>query len=340
MSRRHHFTLCSVERAGYVTGNFESVRSVRPMAHLPSELDGAAPGEAEPSTPARRKVPSARQGRFLVFAATGVTAALGWAYLAATVLALPTVLRPALGPGMNLLSLGETSPVPAFLTALCVPITLAGGFDPAAIAVTVAMWAAMVFAMMLPSAVPMFQTYSNIAAEASRKGERVPSLLVLAAGYITVWLVFAVAASLAQIGLVLLGTMSPAMTPLAPALAGTTLIAAGLYQFTPAKYACLTRCRAPFSILAARWRTTAHGMYRLGLEEGLFCLGCCWALMVVMFAVGVMNIVWMAVFTVLMVAEKTVTGRTLPFAIGVALVVWGAMLLSLSEPGRRLIGID
>jgi predicted metal-binding membrane protein len=280
-----------------------------------------------------------RRSRALVYGATAVAVLLGWAYLVAVVLAVPDVARGNLGPGMNLTALGSGPSIPTFLLALCAPTTLATGIDTATAAVTFAMWVAMVFAMMLPSAVPMFTTYSDIAAEAARKQMRVPSVLVLAGGYVSVWVAFAVAATVAQLGLVWLGTLSPAMTPLAPALAGTTLIGAGAYQFTSAKYACLVRCRAPFSILFTRWRTSAHGMYRLGLEEGLFCLGCCWALMVVMFAVGVMNVVWMAVLTVLMVAEKATSGRGLTWGIGTGLMVWGVLLLAVSQPGRRLMGL-
>lgn len=306
----------------------------QPLHHsVPSGDDGPA---ASDPLPARHPL---IRSRTLVYAATAVAVLLGWAYLATVVLSVPDAARGALGPGMNLTALGSGPAIPTFLLALCTPATLATGIDPAAAAVTFAMWAAMVFAMMLPSAVPMFTTYSDIAAEAARKKMRVPSVFVLAGGYVSVWLAFAVLASAAQLALVWLGTLSPAMTPLAPALAGTTLIAAGAYQFTSAKYACLVRCRAPFSILFTRWRTSAHGMYRLGLEEGLFCLGCCWALMVVMFAVGVMNVVWMAVLTVLMVAEKTASGRGLTWGIGIALIAWGGLLLAVSEPGRRLMGL-
>ncbi|MEW5421869.1 DUF2182 domain-containing protein [Amorphus sp. 3PC139-8] len=296
---------------------------------------GAATPDLEPVKP----LLTPKRGRVLVIVAVALAALIGWLYLAATVMAVPEALRSALGPGMNLLNVGGSPQVPAFLTALCAPVTLANGIDPTTVAVTVAMWAAMVFAMMLPTAVPMFTTYAAIAGRARRNGERVPSMGLLGAGYVSVWVAFAVVAGAAQLGLVALGTMSPAMTPLAPALAGTTLMAAGLYQLTPAKYACLTRCRAPFSILASRWRTTDYGMFRLGLEEGVYCLGCCWALMVVMFAVGVMNVVWMAIFTVLMVAEKAGSGRALPRGIGIALLLWGAMLFTLSEPGRRLLGL-
>lgn len=306
----------------------------QPLHHPVSSGDGAPAGP--PRAPSRSPL---THSRTLVYAATALAVLLGWTYLGAVVMSVPEVARGSLGPGMNLTALGSGPAVPAFLLAICTPATLATGIDPAAAAVTFAMWVAMVFAMMLPSAVPMFSTYSDIAAEAARKQMPVPSVFVLAGGYVSVWIGFAVLATAAQLGLVWLGTLSAAMTPLAPALAGTTLIAAGVYQFTSAKYACLVRCRAPFSILFARWRTSAHGMYRLGLEEGLFCLGCCWALMVVMFAVGVMNVVWMAVLTVLMVAEKTASGRGLTWSIGIALIAWGALLLAVSEPGRRLMGL-
>lgn len=306
----------------------------QPLHHPAPSGNGPPPG----APPAPAGSPLVRS-RMLVYAATAVAVLLGWAYLGAVVLAVPDAARATLGPGMNLTALGAGPSIPAFLLALCAPTTLATGLDTATVAVTLAMWVAMVLAMMLPSAVPMFTTYSDIAAEARRKQMRVPSVLVLASGYVSVWIAFAVAATAAQLLLVWLGTLSPAMTPLAPALAGTTLIAAGAYQFTSAKYACLVRCRAPFSILFTRWRTSAHGMYRLGLEEGLFCLGCCWALMVVMFAVGVMNVVWMAVLTVLMVAEKTGSGRALTWGIGAGLIAWGGLLLAVSEPGRRLMGL-
>ncbi|WP_018697928.1 DUF2182 domain-containing protein [Amorphus coralli] len=280
-----------------------------------------------------------RRGTAVTVATTLVAALLGWIYLVFVVLAVPEPLRANLGPGMNLTTLGGAPDVPAFLAALCVPATLTTGVDWTALAVTFAMWVAMVFAMMLPTAIPMFATYSRILADTAQTGQRRPSRTLLAAGYTSVWVGFALVATLAQTGLVWLGTLSPAMTPLAPALAGMTLIAAGLYQFTPAKYACLVRCRAPYSVLYARWRSTGFGMLRLGVEEGLFCLGCCWTLMLVMFAVGVMNVVWMALFAALMVAEKMGTGRKLTVGIGIGLVVWGVLLVAVSEPGRRLIGM-
>ncbi|MDQ0315927.1 DUF2182 domain-containing protein [Amorphus orientalis] len=278
---------------------------------------------------------ASRHGAVLI-AVAGV-AALGWIYLTMTVLAVPDGPRGALGPGMNLLAFG--APVPAFMEALCVPVTLATGLDPQALAVTLAMWIAMVFAMMLPSAAPMIQAYSSALRDLEPSKRKAQRLVALSAGYVSVWTGFAVVACAAQIALVFVGTLSPAMTPLAPALAGMTLLAAGLYQFTPAKQACLGRCRAPVSQAAVRWQIRARSAYRVGLEEGLYCLGCCWALMVVMFAVGIMNVVWMAVLAILMVAEKVTSGMVLPRAVGTGLVVWGALLVLISQPGRLLLGI-
>ena len=133
--------------------------------------------------------------------------------------------------------------------------------------------------------------------------------------------------------------MSPLMEPVADVLAGTTLVAAGIYQFTPAKAACLTRCQNPFPYFFSRWTDKTAGVFRLGLEQGLFCLGCCWALMIVMFAVGVMNVVAIAVLTLIMAIEKTVPLRWISHGVGVLLLAAGALVLLFSEPGRALCGL-
>jgi predicted metal-binding membrane protein len=98
---------------------------------------------------------------------------------------------------------------------------------------------------------------------------------------------------------------------------------AGAYQFTPLKHACLTRCRSPFPVLFGRWSDRRAAIYRLGLEEGLNCLGCCWALMLLMFAVGVMNIVWMVALAIVSMVERVTTGRVVPYGVGVVLVLIG-----------------
>jgi predicted metal-binding membrane protein len=105
---------------------------------------------------------------------------------------------------------------------------------------------------------------------------------------------------------------------------GAVFIGAGVYQFSALKHACLTQCRNPFQFFFSNWATTPRGVFKLGLRQGLFCLGCCWAMMLVMFAVGVMNVVWMAALGILMTVEKLGTGKRLTYAIGIGLILIGA----------------
>jgi len=186
-----------------------------------------------------------------------------------------------------------------------------------------ALWAAMVLAMMLPGAAPMILTYAEIADTAARKGERIVSPLTLAAGYCAVWLGFALAAALLQSGLAMI-----ALPQRAAMLVSAALFAgAGLYQFTALKHACLSRCRSPFSFFFLNWKTTARGVFGLGLRQGLACLGCCWAMMALMLAAGVVNAAWMAALAVFMTVEKMTAGRAVSRLGGAALIGIGFLLL-------------
>ena len=160
--------------------------------------------------------------------------------------------------------------------------------------------------MMLPTAGPMILTYAEIADTAARKREPAASPLVLTAGYVAVWLGFALAATALQFALT-----QPALLDAGRGesrwLAGAIFIGAGLYQFSALKQACLTLCQRPFPFFFANWTAEPRGVFRLGLRQGLYCLGCCWALMLVMFAVGAMNVVWMAALGVVMTIEKMTT---------------------------------
>lgn len=202
--------------------------------------------------------------------------------------------------------------------ALCRPIEgSSGGGD---IVLTLAMWCAMVFAMMLPSAAPMVFTYAEIADTAARKGERIVSPFVLTAGYVAAWLGFALLATAAQVTLA-----STSVTPATPFFAAALFIGAGLYQFTSLKQACLHQCRSPFPFFFANWSTTPRGVFRLGLRQGLYCLGCCWAAMLLMFALGAMNIVWMAALGALMTAEKLARGVWFARALGSGFITIGIL---------------
>jgi predicted metal-binding membrane protein len=218
---------------------------------------------------------------------------------------------------------GISGMLPVPLQALCRP--LFGSQTPGA--VVVLMWAAMTLAMMLPTAGPMILTYAEIAETAARKGERIVSPLVLAAGYATVWLGFALAASMLQLLLTRLALLDASMTSASSLFSGAIFLGAGLYQFTPAKHACLTQCQRPFPFFFTHWETRPKGVFRLGLHQGLHCLGCCWALMLVMFAVGAMNVVWMAGLGIVMTVEKIGSGRTFSHVVGAALILAGVAFL-------------
>jgi len=271
-------------------------------------------------------------------AAVVALAALGWIYLG---LMVGTTLQAghgsAAGTGLlDLIAAGRLDAAGrAVWTALCrpawdhashvsMPAGLSGVADVALIAL---MWSAMTFAMMLPTAGPMVLTYAEIAETAAARGERIVSPLVLTAGYISVWLVFAVAATALQWGLVRLALLDHALVSASALFSGAIFIAAGVYQFSALKHACVTMCQRPFPDLFARWSGEPGGVFRLGVRQGLFCLGCCWATMLVMFAVGVMNVVWMAALGVVMAVEKI--SRTMRFsrAVGVVFIAAGVVFV-------------
>jgi predicted metal-binding membrane protein len=255
-------------------------------------------------------------------------AALGWLYLALLLAHMGGALG-ALGPGMTALDL-----FPRAIAVLCRP-TFGLGMPEGAwgfggFAVVALMWAAMVLAMMLPSAGPMILTYAEIAETAARKGERIVSPFVLASGYTAVWLGFAVAAMLAQFAFTRAALIDTGMASASALFSGAIFIGAGLYQFSALKHTCLTQCRQPFPFFFAHWETSARGVFRLGLKQGLYCLGCCWAMMLVMFAVGVMNVIWMAALGIVMTLEKIASGKRLTYGFGAALIAIGIVFVLVS----------
>jgi predicted metal-binding membrane protein len=255
-------------------------------------------------------------------------AALGWLYLALLVAHMGGDLA-VLGPGMGALDL-----IPRATAVLCRPTFGLGmpegvwGFG--GFAVVALMWAAMVLAMMLPSAGPMILTYAEIAETAARKNELIVSPFVLACGYTAVWLGFAGAATLAQITFTRAALIDTGMASASTLFSGTIFIGAGLYQFSALKHACLTQCRQPFPFFFAHWETTPRGVFRLGFKQGLYCLGCCWAMMLVMFAVGVMNVIWMAALGMVMTLEKIASGNRLTYGLGAALIAVGIVFVLVS----------
>jgi predicted metal-binding membrane protein len=209
---------------------------------------------------------------------------------------------------------------------ICRPLSDDGQIGAGKIAIVGAMWGAMALAMMLPTAAPMILTYAEIADTAAGKGAPVVSSFIIAAGYAVVWIGFAALATVAQLVLMrapLDATLIAAGGPISAAM----FIGAGVYQFSSVKHACLTQCQHPFPFFFANWKTTPLGVLGLGLRQGLYCVGCCWAMMLLTFTLGAMNIFWMTVLGIVMAVEKIGAGRRFSHVIGCILIAVGAAFM-------------
>ena len=191
-----------------------------------------------------------------------------------------------------------------------------------------AMWWVMMLGMMLPSAAPMILMFEAVQRR-QRERERpyVPTAMFVA-GYLVVWGGFSVAATAAQWGLQQGAFLSPLLGLASSTLGGLLFILAAIYQFTPLKHACLRQCRSPFAFVLNHWRDGWDGALRMGAGHGLYCLGCCWVLMALLFAVGVMNLLWVAAIAAFVFAEKLLPGGVWVGRIGgVAMAAFGVSLL-------------
>jgi len=192
----------------------------------------------------------------------------------------------------------------------------------------IVMWSVMMIGMMAGSAAPVLLLVARGRA-AHSSGTPVLYVVLFAAGYLAVWVGFSVAAALVQWALHETALLSPMMAASSPKLGGAILIAAGAYQLTPLKGACLTHCRTPLGFLMGHWRDGLAGAFRMGFHHGLFCLGCCWALMCVLFVVGVMNLVWVAALSAFVLLEKVgPAGLWVARLTGVAMIAVGIRLLA------------
>ncbi len=273
----------------------------------PRESEHPAAIAAPASTAAPAALP--RADRAAVLLAVALVCGLCWAYLAA-------------GAGMEMMARAVWTPAYAGLMF--------------------AMWWIMMIAMMLPSALPMLLLFARLYRGAGNRagnadGSGVASgphgwgapTFVFAAAYAVAWAGFSLVAVAAQWGLEAADLISPMLQSTSPLLGGLILIAAGLYQLTPLKQMCLRHCRNPLQFLLGRWRDGAAGAFRMGLAHGAFCVGCCWFLMALLFFGGVMNLMWIAGLTLLVLLEKTLpAGRWLGAGLGVALLGWGGAVLA------------
>jgi predicted metal-binding membrane protein len=261
------------------------------------------PQTAAPATPSALEQ-VLRRDRAVVISAILIIAAIAWAY---------TVYLSETGMGM-----GEGMSMGMAMADM-------RSWSVADFALMFVMWAVMMVAMMAPSAAPMLLMFASLNRKRrEREAPYVPTAVFLA-GYVIVWTVFAAAATGGNWGLhqaSLLSSMMGAST--SGYLGGALLLAAGAFQWSPLKYACLKQCRTPMGFLMTSWREGPGGALRMGLEHGSFCLGCCWALMLLLFVLGIMNLVWIAALAAFVLAEKVLPrSEWVSRGTGVLLAGWG-----------------
>jgi predicted metal-binding membrane protein len=192
------------------------------------------------------------------------------------------------------------------------------------------MWAVMMVAMMTPSAAPMILLYARVARQAEASRQPFASASWFAAGYILAWTAVALGASLLQFLLVRAAVLTPMLAFQNALAGGVVLLVAGLYQWSSVKSACLVQCRAPLVFLQRHggFRGRPAGALDLGFRHGLYCVGCCWALMALLFVVGVMNLSWIAVLAMSVVVEKLAPrGEAIGRVLGLVMVVAGLIFL-------------
>jgi predicted metal-binding membrane protein len=242
--------------------------------------------------------------RLIVAIGTAAVAALAWAYLAG-------------GAGMDtdmMAEMPDMAPMPWTLLSA---------------ALLFVMWWVMMIAMMAPSAAPTVLLYATVRRKQETATRAAIDAWIFLVGYLVTWAGFSLTAVLAQWMFERLGLLSMAMASTSAVLGGVTLFAAGVYQFTPLKHACLRYCESPLLFFSRHWRPGRRGALRMGLRHGSYCVGCCWVLMVLLFVGGVMNLVWIIGIALYVASEKLLPfGRKLSHAAGWLLILSGTIVLA------------
>lgn len=249
-----------------------------------------------------------RRDRIIVLSGLALITALSWAYVA------------SLASDMRNMEMA---------TEMAMPQMQAWG--GANFALTFVMWAVMMVAMMTPSAAPMILMFAGV--NRRRREQQVPYVptSVFLLGYLVVWAAFSVLATAAQWGLHTVSLLSPMMVSTTPVLGGILLLVAGIYQWTPLKHACLSKCRSPLGFVLNEWREGRWGAFLMGLKHGSYCTGCCWSLMSLLFVAGVMNLLWIAAIAGFILLEKAApAGQRMGQAAGVLMIAGGVVVLGLA----------
>ncbi len=245
-----------------------------------------------------------KRDRIIVLGALVVVLGLAWAYLLS-------------GAGMGTVGNGGM--------AMMTPVVWDFGYA----VLMFFMWWVMMTAMMLPSATPMVLLFATMNRKQKETGNPYVPTSLFASAYVIAWAGFSLAAVALQWGLESVALLSPLLASANVVFGGVVLLAAGVYQLTPLKQACLRHCRSPLQFILTRWRSGADGAFWMGLEHGTYCVGCCWFLMGLLFFGGVMNLYWITGIAVFVLLEKSVPrGHWLSYVAGVALMAGGGIVLT------------
>jgi len=192
------------------------------------------------------------------------------------------------------------------------------------------MWAVMMVGMMLPSVSPMVLIYAAVARKSEEQSMPVASTGAFTLGYVVIWIVFSLLATIAQWGLDQAALLSPMMVANSPWVGAGILVVAGIYQMLPVKDACLKHCRSPIYFISTHWQSGKIGALKMGLSHGVICVGCCWVLMLLLFVGGVMNLVWIASITIFVLLEKVLPlGDTGGRWMGMVMIAGGGIIIFL-----------
>ena len=191
------------------------------------------------------------------------------------------------------------------------------------------MWSVMMIAMMTPSILPMLLLFTTLNSRNKENGKEVNSTMTLLSGYLFSWVLFSLVITFPQYAMHTSGLLNPMMEPTHAYLGTVMLCLAGIYQFTPFKDACLTVCQSPLSFLMNNWKDGKLGTFIVGYKHGFYCIGCCWALMMTLFALGVMNIMWVMILTLFVLFEKLAYKRPILYrqVTGIFFIGWGIFLV-------------
>jgi predicted metal-binding membrane protein len=259
-----------------------------------------------------------RHDRLIIIAALGLLTILAWADL--VWLANDMSMGGMDMTGFRMIPAGRGLMMPANAP-----------WQPIEFGYVLAMWTVMMIGMMTPSAAPMILIYARVGRQAASKGQPFAASSWFAAGYLLAWAAFALIATSSQWALERAALLTPMMQTASNVLSGCVLIVAGLYQWTPVKDACLSYCQAPLAFIMCHggFRPEVSAALALGFRHGLYCVGCCWALMALLFVNGVMNLFWIAALAILVLLEKLIPfGRIIARLAGLAFIAGGVWLLT------------